>query len=69
MLLRKKLGPGAHDNEDVISIPSNVSDNHWAELPKYQAMKHLEQLNRDKEEAEKKKSMIKSTLDKQIMEQ
>jgi len=64
-IVRKKLGPSSlHQEDDRVSLPSNISDNQWAELPKYNALKYRELQEKEKEEYAKKRSLIKQTLDK-----
>ena len=51
-IMRKKLGPGGRTYEtegDNISVPSELNSNLWAEVPKYQAIKHQEALKKEKD--------------------
>jgi hypothetical protein len=71
-VMRAKLGPGSYSpdqNYDVVSLPSEVSENQWAEVPKYQAYKEQEIKKKEKENFLQKRSMVKATLDKQIRDQ
>lgn len=55
--------------DDKVSIPSQISEDMWGELPKYQAKLHLDQVKKAKEELKRKKQLIKTTLDSQLKEQ
>jgi len=49
--LRVKMGQKkSPDKTEVESVPSDLSDDMWGELPKYQYQKYLEQQRIDKEE-------------------
>jgi len=66
-VMRHKLGPASYSpdqNYDVVSLPSEVSENQWAEVPKYQAYKEQEIKKKEKENFLQKRSMVKATLDK-----
>ena len=41
----------------------------WGELPKYQYRLHLDQMKKAKEDLQRKKEMVRSTLDSQLKEQ
>ena len=60
--MRKKLGPGGREisDADAVVLPSEVQGDGWAEVPKYQAFKHQEEIRKEKEQFEKKRSQIKS---------
>ena len=51
------------DIKSKVSIPSDLSDDVWGELPKYQYAMHLEQIKKDKEAVTKKRHMVRATLD------
>ena len=52
--MRVKLGQSSRspnmDQRDDLSIPSDLSDDLWGELPRYQAMKLKEQQAKEKNE-------------------
>lgn len=62
--MRKKLGPGtiAMNEDDRVSIPSELDSNLWAEIPKYQAMKHEQEIRKEKENFLKKKTLNRKNL-------
>lgn len=62
-------GTGGVRDDDLDSIPSQISDDMWGELPKYQYKLHLDQLKKAKEDVKRKKQLVKSTLDGQLKEQ
>ena len=56
-------------DEEVKSLPSEISEDMWGELPKYQQILHQEQMRKEKEERERKKNLVRNTLEQQLMEQ
>ena len=56
-------------DDEKVSVPSEISDDMWGELPKYQYKLHLDQLKKAKEDIKRKKQLIKTTLDTQLKEQ
>ena len=70
--IRVKLGNKKSPNryeQDAESEPSNISDDMWGEIPKYNHMKYQEQLRKEKEQFLQKRQIVKKTLDQQIQEQ
>mmetsp|Transcript_4448 Transcript_4448/g.6581 ORF Transcript_4448/g.6581 Transcript_4448/m.6581 type:complete len:80 (+) Transcript_4448:1227-1466(+) len=62
--LRVKMGDKrSPDKHEVESLPSDISEDMWGELPKFQHMKYMEQLKKEKDDREKKKSLVRQTLD------
>lgn len=55
--------------EDVESIPSDIDNDQWAEINKYDYELFREQQRKQKEEFLQKRQMVKNTLDLQIREQ
>ena len=43
---------------DQISVPSELSEDMWGELPRYQYQKHLEQIAKEKEEQQRKRNLV-----------
>jgi hypothetical protein len=48
---------------DAESEPSNLSDDMWGEIPKYNHMKYQEQLKKEKVDFLQKRQIVKKTLD------
>ena len=69
--IRVKMGDKKTPNkfEDELSIPSDIEPDAWDELPKYQYLKHQEELRQQKQRQKEKKDLIKITLDQQIKQQ
>jgi len=69
--IRVKMGnkrsPGKYevDNE---SLPSDMGDDLWGEIPKFQHQRYLQDLKKQKVDKIAKKNMIRQTLDKQMEE-
>lgn len=57
------------DNRDAVSIPSDLSDDLWGELPRFQAMKLREQQEKEKNDIKLKRNAVRSTLEQQLREQ
>ena len=51
---------------DAESLPSDISEDMWGELPKYQSMLHQEQLRKERADTLAKKTLVKDTLGQQI---
>lgn len=47
-------------------LPSEIGDDQWGEIPKYWYQKHVEAVNKEKQEMIDKKIIMKQTLDKQV---
>lgn len=56
-------------DDDAESIPSAISEDMWGELPKYQYRLHQNQMKKAKEDLQRKKEMVRNTLDSQLKEQ
>lgn len=54
---------------DQESIPSDLSENQWAEINNYDFKLYQEQLNKHKKDLIDKKNMVRNTLNVQIEEQ
>ena len=55
---------------DQVSVPSDLSQNDlWGEIPKYMALKDKEKKLKEQEAFMKKRNEVRSTLEKQLMEQ
>ena len=77
--IRINIGGGRRNSPDIsgkknawddnVYIPSQISEDQWGELPKYQYKLHLDQVKKAKEELKRKKQLIKTTLDSQLKEQ
>ena len=52
-----------------VEAPSQISEDMWGELPKYQYIKYLEQQKKEKDDQAKKRLMVRETLQKQLREQ
>ena len=69
VIMRAKLGPSykaAVQEDDRVSIPSQISDDMWGEVPKYQALVVQEQIRKEREAFEQKRKMVRKTLDEQV---
>lgn len=64
-----KVGSARPRDDDLESIPSQISDDMWGELPRYQYKLHQEQIKKAKEEVKRKKQLVRTTLDSQLREQ
>lgn len=51
---------------DAESLPSDISDDMWGELPKYQSMLHQEQIKKERADHLAKKALVKDSLGQQI---
>lgn len=70
VLMRAKLGPASKspDVDDAVSVPSQLSNDMWGEVPKFQAYKQEEAIRKERESFLKKRSMVKQTLDQQMQD-
>ena len=66
--MRVKLGASSRspnlDHRDDLSIPSDLSEDLWGELPRYQALKLKEAQEKEKKDMEIKRNMVRNTLEK-----
>ena len=63
-IIRQKLGPGGRNESgaDEVNVPDEVVGQGWAEVPKYQAYKHQQEIAKEKEQFANKRHQIKQTL-------
>jgi hypothetical protein len=54
---------------DVESIPSEISEDMWGELPRFKDYQHKQQMKKEKEDFMIKREKVRQTLDKQINDQ
>lgn len=54
---------------DYEQAPTDLDDNHWAEINKYNYHLWVQDNERRKQDIKSKKELVKSTLDKQLKEQ
>ena len=69
--IRLKLGqkkPVQEFEIDKESVPSELSEDLWGELPKYHHHKYQEALKKEREDNKQKIKLVRETLDRQIME-
>lgn len=52
------------DDEDNISVPSDLSKDEWAEIVEFNKKKYEQDRQKEKEELKNKKEQIKATLDR-----
>lgn len=64
-----KLGNKSLDIYERDSLPSDLSEDEWTEIVKFQKEKFDEEKKKKLEEFADKRKMIKETLDKQLREQ
>lgn len=66
--MRAKLGlqSTSPDWNDKTSVPSEISDDMWGEVPKYQAFKDNEARKKERDVFLKKRSVVKNTLEQQM---
>lgn len=53
----------ADDELTKVSVPSDLSDDVWGELPKFNYLKHQENLKKEKEALKRKRENVRATLD------
>lgn len=58
----EKRSPEKYHNE-LDSIPSELSEDMWGEVPKFNYLKHQEYLKKQKDDIIKKKQIVKISLD------
>ena len=58
-----KKSPERYDQE---SIPSEISEDMWGEIPKLQAYQNAQALKKEKEDRQQKRDMVRKTLDQQL---
>jgi len=63
--MRAKIGPTSisPDVPDNVSVPSNLSEDLWGEIPKFQAYKQEQMKKAEKEAFMKKRSLVRQTLE------
>ncbi len=68
--MRAKLGPTSKspDDDDAVSVPSQLSNDMWGEVPKFLAYKQEEAKKKERDAFLKKRSMVKQTLDQQMQD-
>lgn len=64
--LRLKLGEKKKDLDDQESLPSELSDDEWVEIVKYQKEQYDEEQRREQEKFLHKKQQLREVLDKQL---
>jgi hypothetical protein len=66
--MRAKLGLQSRspDINGNTSVPSEISDDMWGEVPKYQAFKDNEARRKERDVFLKKRSVVKNTLEQQM---
>lgn len=57
-----------NSNEDLTSIPSEIDEDEWGEIQRYQIQKYWEEKKKQKFDSVKKKLELKNILDKQLQE-
>ena len=62
--VKARVGQNSQTEDDRISLPSDLSEDVWGELPKYQALMHAEQMKKEKQDLKNKRNMVRETLDK-----
>lgn len=70
IIMRAKLGHASRspDIDDRMSVPSQLSDDMWGEVPKYQAYLQEENKRKERETFLKKRSLVKNTLEQQMQD-
>jgi hypothetical protein len=70
VIMRAKLGHASRspDVDDRMSVPSQLSDDMWGEVPKYQAYLQEENKRKERETFLKKRSLVKNTLEQQMQD-
>ncbi len=63
--LRLKMG---QKNEELASIPSEITEDEWAEIQRFHQEQHNEAQRKEKASHMQKRSMVKEILDKQLQE-
>ena len=58
-----KKSPERYDQE---SIPSEISEDMWGEIPKLQAYQNAQILKKEKEDRQQKRDLVRNTLDQQV---
>ena len=61
-----KKSPDRFDQE---SIPSELSDDIWGELPRFRDYQHQQQMKKEKEDQQRKREAVRKTLDDQLKRQ
>ena len=51
---------------DKVSVPSQLSEDVWGEVPRYQYLRYQEDLKREKEADRLKRDRVRATLDEQV---
>ena len=58
-----KKSPERYDQE---SIPSEISEDMWGEIPKLQAYQNAQAIKKEKEDRQQKRDLVRKTLDQQL---
>ena len=64
--LGNKKSPEKTHHFDAESLPSDISEDMWGELPKYQSMLHQEQMKKERADKAAKKILVKEHLGQQM---